>query len=160
MMPYDPVRDVMRRTMANLEFIEAQKGRNGPFEVTQLLNSFMGAICHPWEAYRTELCTRPLVDATAVGWPKIEKERPRDHEPESVGDLVRLMRNSIAHGNMEFLPSAAGEIRALRIWNEERGKRTWGALITVEDMRKFLTCFVELAEILGTQAGSTRLRSA
>ena len=40
MMPYEPVLDVMRRTMANLRFIEQRKSDDGPFEVTQLLNPF------------------------------------------------------------------------------------------------------------------------
>jgi hypothetical protein len=49
MMPYEPVLDIMRRTMANLEFVEEHKSDIGPFEVTQLLNSFLGALAHPWE---------------------------------------------------------------------------------------------------------------
>ena len=34
MMPHEPVLDVMRRTMANLEFIDAHASSAGPFEVT------------------------------------------------------------------------------------------------------------------------------
>ena len=29
MMPYEPVRDIMRRTMRNLEFVEENKGPDG-----------------------------------------------------------------------------------------------------------------------------------
>lgn len=127
MMPFEPVRDVMRRTMANLEFIETHKQRNGPYEVTQLLNSFLGALCHPWESYRIDLDTKSLAEAAAEGWPGIIKERPRDYDPQSLGDLVRLMRNAIAHGNIKFLPGSTGEIQALRIWNKERSVRNWGS---------------------------------
>jgi hypothetical protein len=56
------------------------------------------------------------------------------------------MRNALAHGNVEFLPDASAEIRALRLWNIDRGRRTWGAVVTVADMRSFLTRFVALAE--------------
>ena len=42
-MPHDPVRDIMRRTMHNLKFVEARAGADGPYEVTQLVNSFLGA---------------------------------------------------------------------------------------------------------------------
>ena len=52
MNPEDPVRDVMRRTMFNLRFIEEHQEQNGPFEVTQLVNSFLGALAHPWEHFR------------------------------------------------------------------------------------------------------------
>jgi hypothetical protein len=46
-MPIEPVRDIMRRTMQNLKFVEGHRGANGPYEVTQLLNSFLGALAHP-----------------------------------------------------------------------------------------------------------------
>ncbi|MCI0632058.1 MAG: hypothetical protein L0Y44_15540 [Phycisphaerales bacterium] len=39
MNPEDPVRDIMRRTMFNLRLIEQQATTNGPYEVTQLVNS-------------------------------------------------------------------------------------------------------------------------
>lgn len=96
----------------------------------------------------------------AVGWPNIAKERPRDREPESLGDLVRLIRNSIAHGNVDFLPGPAGDIRALRIWNKDRGRRTWGVLITVANMHAFLICFVKLAEELDAVRSEAKLRTA
>jgi hypothetical protein len=145
-MPHDPVRDIMRRTMHNLQFVEARAGADGPYEVTQLVNSFLGALAHPWEAYRHDLTAVSLAQAHAAGWPAVAKERPSDRDPDSLGDLVRLMRNALAHGNVEFLPDASAEIRALRLWNIDRGRRTWGAVVTVADMRSFLTRFVALAE--------------
>jgi hypothetical protein len=147
-MPHDPVRDVMHRTMHNLQFIEAHAGVDGPYEVTQLINSFLGALAHPWEAYRHDLITVPLAEARVAGWPAVAKERQSDREPDSLGDLVRLMRNALAHGNVEFLPDSSAEIRALRLWNTDRGRRTWGAIVTIADMRFFLTRFVALAEEL------------
>jgi hypothetical protein len=160
MMPHEPLRDVMHRTMHNLEFIEAQKTPHGPYEVTQLLNSFLGALAHSWEIYQSELCNRSLPDAAAIGWPNIAKERPRDRDPESMGDLVRLMRNAIAHGNVEFLPGPAGDIQALRMWNKDRGRRTWGAVITVANMRAFLASFVNLAEELHAERRRSILHTA
>jgi hypothetical protein len=129
-MPRDPVRDIMRRTMQNLQFVEVWASADGPYEVTQLVNSFLGALVHPWETHRQNLTTVLISEAQAAGWPAVAKERPSDREPESLGDLVRLMRNALAHGNIEFLPDASAEIRALRLWNTERGRRTWGAVVT------------------------------
>lgn len=160
MMPDEPVRDVMRRTMANLQFIEKHKGQNGPYEVTQLLNSFLGALCHPWEGHRRDLNMKPLAEARTEGWPEIAKERPGDYEPQSLGDLVRLMRNAVAHGNIEFLPGSGGEIKALRVWNREGDVRNWGALISVPDMRRFLSRFVTLAETISAQQQARKQRSA
>lgn len=147
-MPYEPVHDIMRRTMHNLEFVEAHASGNGPYEVTQLINSFLGALAHPWETYRDDLTEMSLATARIAGWPAIAKERPNDREPNSLGDLVRLMRNALAHGNVEFLPGASDEIQALRLWNIDRGRRTWGAVVTVKEMRAFLMRFIALAEEL------------
>jgi hypothetical protein len=147
-MPSEPVRDIMRRTMANLAFVEDNARPDGPFEVTQLINSFLGALAHPWEALQSELMALPLSEATERGWPALPKERETDRDPSSLGDLVRLMRNSFAHGNITFLPGAKGEIKALCVWNTHPSnrQRTWGAIVTVDDARTFLFRFAELAE--------------
>jgi len=148
MMPFEPLRDIMHRTMENLRFIEARATSRGPFEVTQLLNSFLGALAHPWEKYRKEFAAVTIADAEAAGWPRITKEMPTDADPANLGDLIRLIRNSIAHGNFAFEPKYAREIKGLRIWNEHRGTRTWGAVVTVEDMRRFLEAFVAYSDKL------------
>jgi hypothetical protein len=62
-MPHEPIRDIMHRTMNNLEFIEAHAAADGPYEVTQLINSFLGALAHPWETYRDDLPTISLAAA-------------------------------------------------------------------------------------------------
>jgi hypothetical protein len=149
MMPHEPVRDIMRRTMKNLEFIEARATADGPYEVTQLINSFLGALAHPWESLRADLNAMPLSEAVARGWPNIAKERENDVEPRSLGNLVRFMRNGVAHGNLTFLPGSEGEIQAIRVVNKDPKKnyrRTWGAIVTVEDMRVFLVRFVTVVE--------------
>jgi hypothetical protein len=71
-MPTQPVLDVMRRTMANLKFIENHSGPNGPYEVTQLINSFLGGLAHPWEAMCEDLNALPLSEVAERGWPKID----------------------------------------------------------------------------------------
>lgn len=146
-MPTEPILDIMRRSMANLAFVEAHAHAAGPYEVTQLINTFLGALAHPFEAMRNNLMSLPMADAAVQGWPSITKERPSDREPDSLGDLLRLLRNSLAHGNIEFLADSAGQINALRIWNVDgRGRRAWGAIITVGDMRQVLGRFVDLIE--------------
>jgi hypothetical protein len=161
-MPSEPVRDIMRRTMANLAFVEKNARPDGPFEVTQLVNSFLGALAHPWEALQSELMALPLSEATKRRWPAIPKEQATDLDPTSLGHLVRLMRNSFAHGNITFLPGATGEIKALRVWNThpKSGRRTWGTIVTVDDARTFLVRFAELAEEIHARQGSRAPRTA
>jgi hypothetical protein len=151
--PTEPLRDIMRRTIANLEFVERHAASRGPYEVTQLLNSFLGALAHPWEAMRDDLSALPLTEAVSRGWPMIQKERPTDHDPESLGELVSMMRHGFAHGNIKLLPGPKAEICALRVWNNNRGRRTWGAIITVDAARMFLLRFVDLIEELHQKQG-------
>jgi hypothetical protein len=138
--PTEPILDIMRRSMANLRFIEEHAGPHGPYEVTQLTNTFLGALAHPFEAMRDDLMALPLVEATAMGWPPITKEWTTDTEPSSLGDLVRLMRNGMAHGNIEFLPEGKAQIHANVAPRVKR--RTWGAIAR----HAILVLFVELIE--------------
>ena len=71
--------------MANLEFVEEHKSDIGPFEVTQLLNSFLGALAHPWENLKEELNSISLVDAERDGWPRAQCKRATGRPPRSLG---------------------------------------------------------------------------
>lgn len=152
MMPHEPVLDVMRRTMANLAFVEQHAGREGPFEVTQLINSFLGALAHPWEKLAPSL-DMPLEQAALEGWPIPSSDAGVGPAPPSLGDLVRLLRNGVAHGNLRFLQGGRGEIKAIQIENfNKAGRRTWRGTITVENMRSLLHQFVVLIEDIHRKA--------
>lgn len=147
-MPTEPLLELMRRSMANLEFVETHASSGGPYEVTQLLNTFLGALAHPFEAMRDDLNGLPLTEAVERGWPAVSKEKPSDRDPRSLEDLIRLMRNGFAHGNIELISEGKGQIGFIRIWNNQpnTGVRTWGAVVRGDDMRRFLACFVKLIE--------------
>ena len=147
-MPTEPLLDIMHRSMVNLAFVESRAGPAGPYEVTQLINTFLAALAHPFEAMRDDLMALPLTDAAAMGWPTITKERPSDRDPASLGDLIRLMRNGMAHGNLGYLSDSKGRVCALRVWNTHprTGTRTWGTVVPVVEMRRFLSLFVDLIE--------------
>jgi len=151
--PTQPIVDIMRRTMANLAFVEERAGPNGPYEVTQLINSFVGALAHPWEWMKDDLMQLPLTEIASKNWPAVQKEYPTDIEPNSLGDLVRLMRNAMAHGNIELYSDGRRQISAIRVWNIKHGRRDWGAVVRIDDMRRFLECFVELIEERHKQHG-------
>jgi hypothetical protein len=161
MMPHEPILDIMRRTMRNLAFIEQHASSAGPYEVTQLINSFLGALAHPWESLKSELNSISIADAKSQGWPIPKEERPTDHAPTTLGDVIRLLRNCLAHGNISFLPSPQGQIAALRIENRnDKGRRTWGVIVTLVTMKQFLERFVALVEELDQQAGRERKKLA
>jgi len=152
MMPHEPVLDIMRRTIANLDFINHHASTAGPFEVTQLINSFLGALAHPWENLRSDLDAITIEKSRQDGWPIPMPERKTERSPKTLGDFIRLLRNGLAHGNISFLPGGQGQIVSLRIVNRDRqGRITWSVIITPEDMRQFLDRFVALVEELNEQ---------
>lgn len=159
MMPHVPMLDMMRRTMSNLAFIEGHAAKDGPFEVTQLINSFLGALAHPWENLKDDLPNISLAEARTVGWPIPEQQGGRGPSPQSLGEVLRLLRNGIAHGNLSFLPDGHGQIQAIRIENYDRRRLTWRAVISVQDMRAFLRQFVVLVEDIDQEASQAK-RSA
>ena len=163
MMPHEPTLDIMRRTMHNLAFVEQNAASNGPYEVTQLVNSFLGALAHPWQSLRSELNSISIADAKSQHWPIPKEERTTDHAPATLGAFIRLLRNGLAHGNISFLSNGERQITELRIENRTRGnkgRRTWGVIITPKDMKQFLTRFVALVEELDQQAGRERNKIA
>jgi hypothetical protein len=148
--PRNPLLDIMHRTMENLKFVKRHATARGPYEVTQLINSFLGALAHPWETLQPHFKSISISDAEKSGWPSIRKELSTDHDPQSLADLIGFIRNGIAHGNIEFVSGSNGDIRSIRIENKEprNRQRTWGAIVTIDDMDKFLERFVEAAEKL------------
>lgn len=161
MMPHEPVLDIMRRTMVNLRYVEHQATKSGPYELTQLINSFLGALAHPWEQYRTELNAMALASAVELSWPELRKEHESDKDPTSLGHLLQLLRNGIAHGNLTFLPDGKGQIAALKIISKDRkGNRTWGTIITPEAMRTLLRRFVDLIENTAASGAGDTNRAA
>lgn len=152
MMPQEPIRDFMHRTIANLEFVRA---KSGPFEVTQLVNSFLGAVVHPWERFSTDQAfQKSLSEAHRLGWPLIQKERQNDKPINTIWDLIRAVRNGLAHGNIEFRSAGSNEIKFLSV--EDRyprgharaGQRRTGVVLSVEQLNSLLYCFTDLADDL------------
>jgi hypothetical protein len=67
----------MERTEVNYDFIRERHSCGADvFEVTQLLNSFLGAFAYPWEDWKKELLNTPLDKAHADGWPRVERSDP------------------------------------------------------------------------------------
>jgi hypothetical protein len=147
----DEVREIMNRTMANLRFIDCQKalGTN-VFEVTQLINSFLGALALPWEKYESQLNQMALASPPSNRWQSIKNELPAGTNPASVGLLIKKLRNAVLHGNIEFRPEHPAEIDSVILWNTPNGKmnRTWQTTLNLTDIKAALEEFVTLANEL------------
>jgi len=151
-LPIDPIRDVMNRTMFNLEFVRERATKKGPYEVTQLVNSFLGAVCHPWEKY-PETFKMTFAQATKRGCPYTKAELQCDKEPANVAKLVNNMRDAIAHGNISF-EGTDGDISSIKLWvcPPKEGHRTWGVVFTVAELRQFLDFIVQAVNDQASQS--------
>ena len=137
----EKLQQMMDRTMCNLRFIHEHCAVSGPFEVVQLVNSFSGAMVHPWEVKRgNELSAMKDLTLSAAqnrGWPVLQKELSSDEDPASYHEMLQWTRNAFAHGNVDF-ENLDGQIAKIRIWNHPfRKPRNWGTVVSVHDMEEF-----------------------
>lgn len=115
-----PKKVFIERTLANLKFIDDRKNRElGPYEFTQLINSFLLAFIHPKKYWITDFPENPL---PAEGW-NIKSIPVRGHEgcvPKTTRDLVVNIRHALAHGNFKILTTGEGpsaDIDFVELWN-------------------------------------------
>lgn len=112
-----PLIDPITRTLSNLAIIEerydceTEQGLNldqrTAFEVTELLNSFLSVLAHPWEKLfrRNKLAAVriPSDEYRDLGFPSIQPVLDDNTtRPTTLSKLLRFLRNGIAHGNIEF----------------------------------------------------------
>lgn len=142
------VRDFAQRTLDNLNFIQSTKRSKSPveiYEVTQLMNSLLGLLVFPQQRYIDSIPQLPLEELKKCGWPipRVVGDYPQASD---LRKLIRYLRNSIAHFNIEFISDEKHELHGLQVWNfDPRIKETtWKASITVEEIEMLARRFVEL----------------
>lgn len=170
---YDhPALAIFDRTLVNLEHIQAQQNSAYVFEFTALVNSLLGILVHPWDQLLSQgkLEGIRLEDQRVNDWgfPICTSSRPhkqgdpevcspdQNPDPENLGKMLRLLRNGIAHGNIEVLDLDAYELRraprpvsvkrtndivALELWNSPVNSHTrvWGTVLTNRELKKLIT---------------------
>lgn len=154
-MEYDrnqPLADFARRTIANLERIreiQSQQAERPAYEVTHLINSLLGLLVFPREHYIDEIPNQSIDDLKRAGWPipNVVGDGP---SPCSLPELVRYLRNSIAHFNVEFLTDSRREICGLVLWNEHNKKVNWKATYSLQQLEETVRRFAAL--ITGDQS--------
>lgn len=145
MMYEEVIRDFAVRTRDNLRVIEElhADGRS-VYEITQLVNSTLGLLVFPQQSYVDRIPRTPLDQLAKDGWP-IPHVTDGFMQVVDLNQLIRYLRNAIAHFNIEFIGDGNNVIRLLRVWNtSSSGRRTWEAELSVDDLRKLTHCFVEL----------------
>lgn len=141
----DLTADFAKRTLQNLNYVQeqARRGEQGVYEVTQLWNSLLGLIVLPHERAIERLPTTPMTEFWPQGLTTVGRE------PKSPRDLLKRLRNAVAHFNVDFNARTDREIETVTMWNEELderrrpipGTKGWVCVITLErleDLARFI----------------------
>jgi hypothetical protein len=146
MMYSDVVRLFARRTKANLAAIERLHA-NGEevYEVTQLVNSMLGLLVFPQQEFVDRIQETPLEQLRKDGWP-VPEVRGVFRQVSDLRQLIRYLRNAIAHFNVLFLDDGQSQIRGLRVWNENQNGKNWEAELSTDDIRGIAERFIKLLE--------------
>jgi len=141
----EKIRDFAERTRANLRAIEQRKAEgHEAYEVTQLVNSMLGLLVFPQQRYVDKIPHTSLEELEQQGWP-IPSVREGFQQVENLNQLVRHLRNAIAHFNVDFIGDGKNEVKFLHVWNTNpRGLRTWEAELSVSDLQGIAERFIEL----------------
>jgi hypothetical protein len=157
------------RTIQNLDFIDRNKGNYGPFEVTQLINSFLAVLAHPWDQLldKNELEKIKLTSKTfrECGFPVFVDTRSSNQttSPDNACELLRRLRNGMAHGNIRLLSRkqlrqlrssgtiprvSENEIAAIEVCDGPQGNGAfgWCTVVDVFEMRSTLDGMMRLCE--------------
>ena len=140
----DVIRDFAQRTLKNLQAIERLRSEGQDvYEITQLVNSTLGILVFPQQRYIDQIPNTPLKQLKQQGWP-IPKVRPGLQQVEDLNQLIRYLRNAIAHFNIEFIGDGQNRLHMLRVWNMRRGNKIWEAELSFDDLRGIAERFIEL----------------
>jgi len=123
------VRDFAKRTRSNLDLLRELQRENPEkeiYEVTQLMNSMLGLLVFPQQNYVNKISKTPLSELEENGWP-VPHIVGQYQQVRNLNQLVRYLRNAIAHFNIKFQVDDDYEICGLHVWNEYEGRTTWKA---------------------------------
>lgn len=155
------VRDFAERTRKNLDMLRRLQNENPDleiYEVTQLVNSLLGLLVFPQQSYFNSIPETPLEELVDQGWPVPEVIGPYP-QAKDLKELVRYLRNGIAHFNIKFQVDGSGEISGLELWNRPpRGKINWRARYSLDEVELITEKFLDLLlEEQPTRVGQARL---
>ena len=154
----DLVDDFAKRTRINLsifrriqkeypEIIERYRKVDpqiGMYEVTQLINSMLGLLIFPREDFIGKIPQKTIMELQKDGWP-IPRIKGSYPQIKNLNQLVRYLRNAIAHCNVLFKSDSNKNIEGLELWNEnDQGIRTWHAELSINELDIIGHKFIDL----------------
>jgi hypothetical protein len=128
------------RTQKNLDFVVAAAEAGADIHpVTQAVLSLLAIIVFPWEhdAFNDVKRSKLALLAAAEGWPRWRMNGSR--RVVELEDLVHVLRNSVAHGRIQF-DSDSRVPSAVMIHFEEDN---WRGSINAGQLIEFCRCFMK-----------------
>ncbi len=145
----DIVKDFAQRTKHNLETLRALQAERPDveiFEVTQLINSLLGLLVFPQQRFVNNIPQTPLEEMVKSGW-AVPQVHGKFKQVENLNQLIRYLRNAVAHCNIEFTADEMGQINGLIVWNYNNPRENtvnWEARLSLVDIEKITDRFIEL----------------
>ena len=141
-------RDFAVRTLENLNYIEtAEENGEGTYEVTQLLNSFLGLIVFPQEQDRERVrrvsIASEIIDDLCAS--VTENTYTGQYKEVNLQNLIYHCRNAISHGHIEPHADRNKEISVLEFYdcNPYRKKEQFRIKVEISLLREFVCAFAE-----------------
>ena len=135
------------RTRKNLIFIEAAFERGEDVHVvTQVANSLLTLVVFPWERHFVDQIAAVPSTLADQRWPAWKITRGSAN---TLGDLVRRIRNAAAHGHLQFSSDSRllSEVTiSLSDYLPHATEPFWTAEIPASDLRDFCYRFIDLIE--------------
>jgi hypothetical protein len=160
MMPEVVFRDLMNNTIYNYEFVKERQSEHGPYEVTQLISSFVMVAGLPRERdIYSGLESISIEEArTEYGLPNIAVVADAaEYEIRHMADLAGMFRNAVAHGNLTFYPVPRGNtIGSLRFSDQRKRnnvlQKRYSNELTIQQVEDTLYAFQKIAQALYDRA--------
>lgn len=135
------------RSMKNLNFILDSAEECDVHPITQTITSLLAILIFPWErSALNQIKKKRLPVLTREGWPiwEMSGSRVDDNKVKNVGDLIELVRNSVAHGNVSFDSDSRNLEEVLvsfKNFPEGGGSSNWHASIKANELVEFCRRF-------------------
>lgn len=144
----DPIRDFALRTKHNLETLESlNRQEYTVYEVTQLINSCIGLLIIPQQKYWNKIPRKSIQDLINEGW-HVPEATDGFPQIKDLRELMRYLRNAIAHFNIEFISDEEDRLSRLVLWNvdPDTKRQNWRVSLGIPELREFLFKFMKVLD--------------
>lgn len=140
----DFILDFAKRTYENLLIIEKMVNNKDErdskaYEVTALVNSFIGLLVFPQQSFLSQVPIRFPSDTIKKAFMKCSSTYPEDKNPTFKG-MVRHLRNSVSHLRLSVHPihSEMKEISAFKFEDIDSPSKKFEVVLSIQEMREVL----------------------